>query len=140
MFPQPSSEGFLLSQPVKCNIFIIKDFTFDISYIIIYINKAVNTKKLKGVLLLNNNQVSQFIRDIVEDVVVVENSKEIEKLKLDNQEMTKILSSLVPSTEREMLAFQTLSNILAENTILISELHFQNMCKTVEVSAKVVEI
>ena len=89
---------------------------------------------------MNKNQVSQFIRNIVEDVVVVENSKEIEKLKLDNQEMTKILSSLVPSTEREMLAFQTLSNILAENTLLISELYFQNMCKTVEVSAKVVEI
>ena len=48
LFLQPSLEGFLLSKSVKYNIFIIKDFTSDISYIIIYINKAVNIKNLKG--------------------------------------------------------------------------------------------
>lgn len=70
------------------------------------------------------------MNNLIQDVVSDEINNEILKLRADNDEIDSFLRTLTPSSEKEMIAFETLSNVQAENIKRIAFLYTLNFDKT----------
>lgn len=69
-----------------------------------------------------SNNVKSYIDNLIQDVLASENDAEIEKLKTDNEDIYSLLLILRPKNETEILAYNTLSYVLADNLKRIAKL------------------
>lgn len=76
------------------------------------------------------NTTQSFMDTLIQEVVSDESNSEILKLRADNDEIDSFLRTLTPSSEKEMIAFETLSNVQAENIKRIAFLYTLNFNKT----------
>lgn len=70
---------------------------------------------------MSNNE-GFYTFDLISAMIASENEVEIEKLKVENEGIYSLLLVLRPKNETELLAYNTLSDVLADNLKRIAKL------------------
>ena len=69
-----------------------------------------------------SNNVELYMDNLIQSFFISERGAEIEKLKVENEGIYSLLLVLQPKNETELLAYNTLSDVLADNLKRIAKL------------------
>lgn len=69
-----------------------------------------------------SNNVELYMDNLIQSFFISERDAEIEKLKVENEGIYSLLLALQPKNETELLAYNTLSDVLADNLKRIAKL------------------
>lgn len=69
-----------------------------------------------------SNNVELYMDNLIQSFFISERDAEVEKLKVENEGIYSLLLVLQPKNETELLAYNTLSDVLADNLKRIAKL------------------